>query len=202
VNGDEHVHVQKFQVRRATGEAIAGKKGELLIEGDTGKVQSKSGIRGFVGIAPDMFAADAVAMRNLQNAFYNEHRYDGDAFLRHRQNFFDNRNITAIRKQMSCHGTHVVVIDSGLGNARIQAVHSWKRAKDCSQLLAGSILATLRRIARGPCTRHTTPASWGRLVQSASRAADAPPQRESSPGQDQPPRHRPCTRRHAQEAAL
>ena len=82
VNGDEHVHVQKFQVRRATGEAIGGDKGELLIEGDTGKVHSKSGIRAFVGIAPDMFAADAVAMQSLQKAFYNEHRYDGDAFLR------------------------------------------------------------------------------------------------------------------------
>jgi len=54
----------------------------LLIEGDTGKVHSKSGIRAFVGIAPDIFAADAVAMRNLQNAFYNEHKYDADAFLR------------------------------------------------------------------------------------------------------------------------
>src|SRR5450755_1292921 len=49
-------------------------EGELLIEGDTGQVHSKSGIRAFVGIAPDLFAADAVAMRNLQNAFYNEHR--------------------------------------------------------------------------------------------------------------------------------
>ena len=103
VNGDEHVHVQKFQVRRATGEAIGGDKGELLIEGDTGKVHSESGIRAFVGIAPDMFAADAVAMRNLQNAFYNEHRYDGDAFLRHRQNFFDNRNITAIVLEVPNH---------------------------------------------------------------------------------------------------
>src|SRR5258708_13212892 len=103
VNGDEHVHVQKFQVRRATGEAIGGDKGELLIEGDTGKVHSKSGIRAFVGIAPDLFAADAVAMRNLQNAFYNEHRYDGDAFLRHRQNFFDNRNIPAIVLEVPNH---------------------------------------------------------------------------------------------------
>jgi len=31
VNGDEHVHVQKFQVRKATGEAIGGDKGDLLI---------------------------------------------------------------------------------------------------------------------------------------------------------------------------
>jgi Domain of unknown function (DUF4331) len=96
VNGDEHVHVQKFQVRRATGEAIGGDKGELLIEGDTGKVHSTSGIQAFVGIAPDMFAADAVGTQNLQKAFYNEHRYDGEAFLRQRQNFFKNRNITAI----------------------------------------------------------------------------------------------------------
>ena len=42
---------------------VGGDKGELLIEGDTGKVHSKSGIRAFVGIAPDMFAADAVAVR-------------------------------------------------------------------------------------------------------------------------------------------
>src|ERR1700730_18493376 len=90
VNGDEHVHVQKFQVRRATGEAIGADKGELLIEGDTGKVHSNSGIRAFVGIAPDMFAVDTVAFHNLQNAFYNEHRYEGDSVLLHRQKFFNN----------------------------------------------------------------------------------------------------------------
>src|ERR1700693_4377129 len=100
---DEHVHVQKFQVRRATGDAIGGDKGELLIEGDTGKVHGKSGIRAFVGMAPDLFAADAVAMRDLQNAFYNEHRYDGVAFLRSRQNFFHHRNITAIVLQVPNH---------------------------------------------------------------------------------------------------
>ena len=102
VNGDEHVHVQKFQVRRATGEAIGGDQGELLIEGDTGKVHSKSGVRAFVGIAPDLFAADAVAMRSLQNAFYNEHRYDGDAFLPSSE-LFDHRNITAIVLEVPNH---------------------------------------------------------------------------------------------------
>jgi hypothetical protein len=96
VDGDEHVHVQNFQVRRATGEAIGGDKGELLIEGDTGKVHSKSGIRAFVGIAPDMFAVNAVAFHDLQNAFYKDHRYGGDSFLPHGQNFFNKRNITAI----------------------------------------------------------------------------------------------------------
>jgi hypothetical protein len=48
VNGDEHVHVQKFQVRRATANAIGGDKGELLMEGETGKVHSESGIPAYV----------------------------------------------------------------------------------------------------------------------------------------------------------
>jgi hypothetical protein len=94
-NGDEHVHIQKFQVRRAIGDAIGGDKGELLIEGETGKVHAKSRIRAFVGIAPDMFAGDAFALHAFLNAFYKDQKYDGDAFLR-RQNFFANRNLTAI----------------------------------------------------------------------------------------------------------
>jgi Domain of unknown function (DUF4331) len=47
-DGNEDVHVQTFQVRRATGEAIGGDKGELLIEGETGKVNTKSGIHVYV----------------------------------------------------------------------------------------------------------------------------------------------------------
>ena len=130
VNADEHVHVQKFQVRRATGDAIGGDKGELLIEGDTGKVHSKSGIRAFVGIAPDLFAADAVAMQNLQKAFYNEHRYDSDAFQRHRQNFFNNRNITAIVLEVPNHligkGTvHAWATVSLYGHAPEMQVSRW-----------------------------------------------------------------------------
>jgi hypothetical protein len=77
-----------------------------------------------------MFAADAVAMRNLQNAFYNEHRYDGDAFLRHRQNFFDNRNITAIVLEVPNHligkGTvHAWATVSLYGHAPEMQVSRW-----------------------------------------------------------------------------
>ena len=130
VNGDEHVHVQKFQVRRATGEAVGGDKGELLIEGDTGKVHGKSGIRAFVGIAPDMFAVDTDAFHNLQNAFYNEHRYDGDSFLHHRHNFFNNRNITAIVLEVPNHligkGTvHAWATVSLYGHAPEMQVSRW-----------------------------------------------------------------------------
>ncbi len=95
LNGDEHVHVQKYQVLRATGDAIGGDKGERLIEAQTGNAHSKSGVRAFVGIAPEMFAGDAFALHAFLNAFYKEQRYDGAAF-QHRQNFFANRNVTAI----------------------------------------------------------------------------------------------------------
>jgi hypothetical protein len=94
-DGNEDVHVQKFQVRRATDDAIGGDKGELLIEGETGEVQSKPGIRVFVGIAPELFAGDAVALHNFLTAFYKETRYKGEAF-QNRQNFFAHRNVTAI----------------------------------------------------------------------------------------------------------
>jgi hypothetical protein len=92
---DEHAHLQKYQVRRATGkDATQGLDGELLLEGETENVLSKSGIRAFTGVAPDMFAGDAVALRNYFTA-YNAGRFNGDAFL-NRQNFFAKRNLTAI----------------------------------------------------------------------------------------------------------
>jgi hypothetical protein len=95
VNGDEAIHVQTFQVRRATGDAIGGDTGELLIEGETGRVHSQGGVQVYVGIAPEMFAGDAFALHGFLTAFYKEQRYDGDVF-QVRQNFFANRNVTAI----------------------------------------------------------------------------------------------------------
>lgn len=96
VDGDEHHHVQSFQVRRAEGGAIKGDAGELLIEGETGIVAtSPSGIRAFVGVAPEMWAADAIAFFNLLNALYKEDRFDGSVF-QHQKNFFKNRNVIAL----------------------------------------------------------------------------------------------------------
>jgi hypothetical protein len=95
VDGDEDLHLQKFQVSRATGDAISGDKGELLIEGETGKVHSGPRIHAYVGIAPEMFAGDAFALHGFLTAFYKEQRYDGDVF-QNRQNFFARRNVTAI----------------------------------------------------------------------------------------------------------
>ena len=102
-DGDEHTHVQKFQVRRATGDnAKHGATGDLLVEGETGRVETRSGIRAFIGIAPDLFAGDALALHSFLAAFYTDQRYDGDSFL-HRQNFFAGRNVTGIILEVPTH---------------------------------------------------------------------------------------------------
>jgi Domain of unknown function (DUF4331) len=93
--GSEHTHIQRFVVRRATGgDALRGDAGESLIEGETGSVATNSGIRAYVGIAPELFAANA-GFRAFMTAFYKDQRYDGDAFLQ-QQNPFARRNVTAI----------------------------------------------------------------------------------------------------------
>jgi hypothetical protein len=93
---DEHVHLQSFQLLKATGEdAVRGTAGELLMEGETGKVHSQSGIHFYAGLAPDLFAGDAAALHAFMTAFYQEQRYFPEAF-ENRKNYFANRNVTAI----------------------------------------------------------------------------------------------------------
>jgi hypothetical protein len=94
-DGSEHTHIQPFVVRKATGDDTRrGDAGESLVEGETGSVAANSGLRGYVGIAPDLFAANA-GFRTFMTTFYKDQRYDGDAFL-HQQNPFARRNVTAI----------------------------------------------------------------------------------------------------------
>ena len=128
-DGDEHRHIQKFQVYRATGDAIGGVKGELVIEGETEKVQNQSGVQAFVGTAPDMFAGDAFALHGFLNAFYKEKRYGGEAFL-HRQDFFAKRNVTAIvlevpTKMIGHGGVHAWATASLFGHAPEMQVSRW-----------------------------------------------------------------------------
>ncbi len=66
----------------------------VLVEGETGSVATHSDLRAYVGIAPDLFAANA-GFRAFMTAFYKDQRFDGDAFL-HQQNPFARRNVTAI----------------------------------------------------------------------------------------------------------
>jgi hypothetical protein len=94
-DGDEHKHIQSLQVRRAEGEQIGGDAGDLLVEGSTGSASSAAGVSAFVGLVPEMWAADAIAFFNLLNALYKEDRYDAEVFL-HRKNFFAKRNVIAM----------------------------------------------------------------------------------------------------------
>ena len=94
-DGSEHTHIQPFVVRKATGDdALRGDAGEILVEGETGSVAASSGLRAYVGIAPDLFAAN-VGFRAFMTAFYQERRYAANAFL-HQQNPFAKRNVTAL----------------------------------------------------------------------------------------------------------
>jgi hypothetical protein len=95
--GDEHRHVQNFEVRRATGDfAPRGADGEFLVGGRTGQiVTTERGIRAFAGVAPDLFAGDAAALGLFRNALYKEDKFAPEAF-QNRQNFFAGRNVTVI----------------------------------------------------------------------------------------------------------
>ena len=94
-DGSEHTHIQPFVVRKATGvDALRGDAGESSVEGETGSVATELDLRAYVGIAPDVFAANA-GFRTFMTAFYKDRRFDGDALL-HQQNPFARRNVTAI----------------------------------------------------------------------------------------------------------
>ena len=101
IDGDEHKHVQPFQVRRATGPAARkGLEGELILEGRTEQVvYGASGLMAYAGLAPDLFAGDSAALGVFRNALFKENRFDPDAFL-NRKNFFARRNVSAIVLEM------------------------------------------------------------------------------------------------------
>jgi hypothetical protein len=97
VDGNEHQHVQAFDVRRAIGGvARKGAEGELIISGHTGQVVKTDGdYRAYAGLAPDLFAGDAVALNVFRKALWKEKRFEPQAF-QSRQNFFAKANVTAI----------------------------------------------------------------------------------------------------------
>jgi len=98
-DGNEHTHIQPFVVRKATGDgALRGAAGESLVEGETGSVATNSDLRAYVGIAPDVFAANT-GFGAFMTAFYQDQRYGRDALL-NQQNPFARRNVTAIVLEM------------------------------------------------------------------------------------------------------
>ena len=93
----DHAHEQSFDVRRASGPAAAsGADGELIAAGQTGSVvEAESGVKAFAGLAPDLFAGDAMALGEFRTAFFEKAMFRPQAF-QNRKNFFAGRNVTAI----------------------------------------------------------------------------------------------------------
>jgi hypothetical protein len=100
-DGDEHQHVQKFEIVRATGyEAESGTGGEVILTGQTGEVvHGLPGIKAYAGLAPDLFAGDGQALGVFRKALFEENRFEPDAFM-NGKNFFTGRNVTAIVIEM------------------------------------------------------------------------------------------------------
>jgi Domain of unknown function (DUF4331) len=94
---DQHIHVQTYEIRRATGpDAVRGAEGEPIAKGNTGEiVEGAGGVRAFVGLAPDLFAGDGVALNRFKAAFHERGEFIAAAF-QNRQNLFEKRNVTAI----------------------------------------------------------------------------------------------------------
>lgn len=95
--GDEHQHVQHYEIRRSTGvQALKGIEGELIASGATGTAASgKESVKAFAGLAPDLFAGDAQALGKFRTALAQENRFAAEAW-ENRKNFFAKRNVTAI----------------------------------------------------------------------------------------------------------
>jgi hypothetical protein len=130
-DGDEHRHVQQFEVRRATGPAaLHGAHGEQIISGCTGEVtMSGHGVAAYAGLGPDLFAGDAATPGVFRNALFMDNKFDPGAFL-NRKNFFANRNITAIvlelPTEMVGHGlVHAWATASLYGHAPEMQVSRW-----------------------------------------------------------------------------
>jgi Domain of unknown function (DUF4331) len=93
--GDEHRHVQSFKVIRADTGQIAGIDGEVIAEGETGTSAEANGVRVHAGLAPELWAADALAFFTTLTNLFSEDKYDRATF-QNRQNLFQNRNVMAI----------------------------------------------------------------------------------------------------------
>lgn len=99
--GDEHRHVQTYEVRRAVGVAArSGAEGALLLSGVTGEIAEVGNeVKVFAGLAPDVFAGDAAALGVFRTAFYKDNQFNPAAF-ENRKNFFALRNVCAIVLQV------------------------------------------------------------------------------------------------------
>ena len=92
--GAAHSHVQDFDVIRSTGPR-SGTTGEVLASGVTGRTTRSGDLSAFVGVVPELWAADAGAFGAALDGIRRDGRLPPDAFSR-RTNDFRNRNVVAL----------------------------------------------------------------------------------------------------------
>jgi Domain of unknown function (DUF4331) len=95
-NGQDHDHRQNYRVIRAETDEIAGDGGATIARGTVGEeAEGDGGVRAFVGVAPEMWAADAFGFFTLLNTLYTEARFAPDEAFQHHNNLFKTRNVMA-----------------------------------------------------------------------------------------------------------
>jgi hypothetical protein len=61
--------------------ASCGADGDLIVTGPSGRgVETATGMRAFAGLAPDLFAGDAMALGEFRTALFEKERFDPGAF--------------------------------------------------------------------------------------------------------------------------
>jgi hypothetical protein len=93
-DGDEHRHVQAYQVIAAHSRE-PGLGGVSVLSGQTGVAAEANGYRAFAGLVPELWAADALAFQMALVGVLTEDRFHIRAF-ENRRNTFSARNATAI----------------------------------------------------------------------------------------------------------
>jgi hypothetical protein len=62
-------------------------------DGDSGWVETETGVKAFAGLAPDLFKGNAMALGEFRTALFEKERFDPAAFQK--LNFFADRNVPA-----------------------------------------------------------------------------------------------------------
>ncbi len=93
--GDEHRHVQPFEVFRSTEAQLAGLDGTLLLSGTKDASTEADAIKAFAGVVPELWASDSRAFFNMLTKLRNEGVYD-PAVFEPKVNKYRNRNVMAM----------------------------------------------------------------------------------------------------------
>ena len=100
--GDEHRHVQPVQVLSAGATELPELQGVAIAKGMTGEVLEDGDVKAFAGMAPELWAADAIAFFTMLSNLFDKNKFDPAAF-EHKQNLFHTRNVMVMVLEVPNH---------------------------------------------------------------------------------------------------